>query len=72
MSKASTFNQRRFGEVLDPNSKSESSGSDRQRTELCQVRGKWVGSYRMSRGIEKLIRRTVAPNADVQCFATET
>jgi len=25
----------------------------------------------MSRGIEKLIRRMVAPNADVRCFATE-
>ena len=25
----------------------------------------------MSRGVEKLIRRMVAPNADVRCFATE-
>ena len=25
----------------------------------------------MSRGVEKLIRRMVAPNADVRCFASE-
>jgi hypothetical protein len=25
----------------------------------------------MSRGVEKLIRRMVAPNADVRCFAAE-
>ena len=36
-----------------------------------QVRGKWIGSYKMSRGIEKLIRRMVTPNADVRCFASE-
>ncbi|KAF9645155.1 kinase-like protein [Thelephora ganbajun] len=35
------------------------------------VRGKWVGSYKMSRGVEKLIRRMVSPNADVRCFASE-
>ncbi|KAF9781712.1 hypothetical protein BJ322DRAFT_1010425 [Thelephora terrestris] len=35
------------------------------------VRGKWVGSYKMTRTLEKLIRRMVAPNADVRCFASE-
>ena len=40
-------------------------------TQLCQVRGKWVGSYKMSRAVEKLIRRMVAPNADVRCFASD-
>ena len=36
-----------------------------------QVRGKWVGSYKMSRAAEKLIRRMVTPNADVRCFSSE-
>lgn len=40
-------------------------------TQSSQVRGKWVGSYKMSRAAEKLIRRMVAPNADVRCLTSE-
>ena len=42
-----------------------------RKTQSRQVRGKWVGSYKMSRGIEKLIRRMVVPDVDVRCFASE-
>ncbi|KAI0038637.1 hypothetical protein FA95DRAFT_1684578 [Auriscalpium vulgare] len=35
------------------------------------MRGKWVGSYTMSKGVERLIHRMVQPNADLRCTATE-
>ncbi|OSD07458.1 hypothetical protein PYCCODRAFT_1358875 [Trametes coccinea BRFM310] len=35
------------------------------------LRGKWVGTWAMSRGAEKLLRRMVLPNADLRCTAEE-
>ncbi|KAG6914867.1 hypothetical protein DXG01_014842 [Tephrocybe rancida] len=35
------------------------------------LRGKWVGEYRMSKGIERMLRRMIAPNADLRCTATQ-
>ncbi|KAG7088184.1 hypothetical protein E1B28_012202 [Marasmius oreades] len=35
------------------------------------LRGKWIGSWKMSKGVEKLLRRMLAPNADLRCTATE-
>ncbi|KAK2465369.1 hypothetical protein APHAL10511_002723 [Amanita phalloides] len=34
------------------------------------LRGKWVGTWKMSQGFERLLRRMVAPNADLRCTAT--
>ena len=35
------------------------------------LRGKWVGTWKMSKGIEKLLRRMVLPNADLRCTASQ-
>ncbi|KAH9936578.1 uncharacterized protein B0H18DRAFT_1113952 [Fomitopsis serialis] len=35
------------------------------------LRGKWVGTWKMSRGLEKLLRRMVLPNADLRCTASQ-
>src|SRR5882762_7300842 len=35
-----------------------------------QLRGKWVGTWKMSKGAEKLLKRMIAPNADLRCNAT--
>ncbi|KAJ8080316.1 hypothetical protein AAF712_015316 [Marasmius tenuissimus] len=35
------------------------------------LRGKWVGSWKMSKGAERLLRRMLAPNADLRCTAAE-
>ncbi|KAI0923171.1 hypothetical protein AcV7_005759 [Taiwanofungus camphoratus] len=35
------------------------------------LRGKWVGSWKMSKTIEKLLRSMILPNADLRCTATE-
>ncbi|KAJ7758141.1 hypothetical protein DFH07DRAFT_818885 [Mycena maculata] len=35
------------------------------------LRGKWVGSWKMSKAIEKLLRRMISPNADLRCTATD-
>ncbi|KAJ7600903.1 hypothetical protein C8J56DRAFT_911575 [Mycena floridula] len=35
------------------------------------LRGKWVGSWKMSKSAERLLRRMIAPNADLRCTATE-
>ncbi|TFY71842.1 hypothetical protein EVG20_g1148 [Dentipellis fragilis] len=35
------------------------------------VRGKWVGSYKMSKGAERLLRRMIQPNADLRCIAAD-
>lgn len=35
-----------------------------------QIRGSWVGSWKMTTGIEKLLRRMVTPNADLRCTAS--
>ncbi|KAJ7147185.1 kinase-like domain-containing protein [Mycena crocata] len=35
------------------------------------LRGKWVGSWKMSKAIEKLLRRMISPNADLRCTASD-
>ncbi|KAJ7132934.1 kinase-like domain-containing protein [Mycena filopes] len=35
------------------------------------LRGKWVGSWKMSKTIEKLLRRMISPNADLRCTASD-
>ncbi|KAL0578154.1 hypothetical protein V5O48_003820 [Marasmius crinis-equi] len=35
------------------------------------LRGKWIGSWKMSKGAERLLRRMLAPNADLRCTAAE-
>ncbi|KAF8073913.1 hypothetical protein FPV67DRAFT_774267 [Lyophyllum atratum] len=35
------------------------------------LRGKWVGEWKMSQGMERMLRRMVAPNADLRCTATQ-
>ncbi|KAH9924299.1 uncharacterized protein BXZ73DRAFT_103586 [Epithele typhae] len=35
------------------------------------LRGKWVGTWTMSKGVEKLLRRMVLPNADLRCTASQ-
>ncbi|KAG6853053.1 hypothetical protein C0991_007197 [Blastosporella zonata] len=35
------------------------------------LRGKWVGQWRMSKDIERMLRRMIAPNADLRCTATQ-
>ncbi len=36
-----------------------------------QMRGKWLGSWKMSKGAEKMLRRMIQPNADLRCTAPE-
>ncbi|KAJ3867714.1 hypothetical protein EV359DRAFT_33805 [Lentinula novae-zelandiae] len=35
------------------------------------LRGKWVGSWKMSKGMERLLKRMLSPNADLRCNADE-
>ncbi|KAF7348357.1 Protein kinase domain-containing protein [Mycena sanguinolenta] len=35
------------------------------------LRGKWVGTWKMSKTMEKLLRRMISPNADLRCTATD-
>jgi hypothetical protein len=35
------------------------------------MRGKWLGSWKMSKGAEKMLRRLIQPNADLRCTAPE-
>ncbi|KAG5653104.1 hypothetical protein H0H81_002251 [Sphagnurus paluster] len=35
------------------------------------LRGKWVGEWKMSKGMERMLRRMVAPNADLRCTASQ-
>ena len=35
------------------------------------MRGKWHGSWKMSKGVEKMLRRMIQPNADLRCTAPE-
>ncbi|KAF9568731.1 kinase-like protein [Agrocybe pediades] len=35
------------------------------------LRGKWLGTWNFSKGMEKLLRRMVAPNADLRCTASQ-
>ena len=36
-----------------------------------QMRGKWLGSWKMSKGAEKILHRLIQPNADLRCTAPE-
>ena len=36
-----------------------------------QLKGKWVGEWSMSKGMEKFLRRMIAPNADLRCTAVD-
>jgi hypothetical protein len=35
------------------------------------MRGKWLGSWKISKGIEKMLHRMIQPNADLRCTAPE-
>ena len=35
------------------------------------MRGKWLGSWKMSKGAEKVLHRMIQSNADVRCTASE-
>ncbi|KAJ7195516.1 kinase-like domain-containing protein [Mycena pura] len=35
------------------------------------LRGRWVGSWKMTKGMERLLRRMIAPNADLRCTASD-
>ncbi|KAE9394875.1 hypothetical protein BT96DRAFT_998101 [Gymnopus androsaceus JB14] len=35
------------------------------------LRGKWVGTWKMSKGMERLLKRMLSPNADLRCTADE-
>ncbi|KAF7298854.1 Protein kinase domain-containing protein [Mycena indigotica] len=35
------------------------------------LRGRWVGTWKMSKGMERLLRRMISPNADLRCNATD-
>ncbi|ETW81318.1 hypothetical protein HETIRDRAFT_451140 [Heterobasidion irregulare TC 32-1] len=35
------------------------------------LRGKWVGTWKMSKGAEKMLRRMIQPNADLRCMAKD-
>ncbi|KAI6098294.1 hypothetical protein EDD16DRAFT_1527318, partial [Pisolithus croceorrhizus] len=35
------------------------------------MRGKWVGSYSISKAIERFLKRMIVPNADLRCTTTE-
>ncbi|KAH8824981.1 hypothetical protein DL96DRAFT_1467433 [Flagelloscypha sp. PMI_526] len=35
------------------------------------LKGKWVGEWTISPGVEKLLRRMISPNADLRCNATD-
>ena len=35
------------------------------------MRGKWLGSWKMSKGVEKILHRLIQPNADLRCTAPE-
>jgi serine/threonine-protein kinase GIN4 len=35
------------------------------------MRGKWLGSWKMSKAAEKMLHRMIQPNADLRCTAPE-
>lgn len=35
------------------------------------MRGKWVGSYSISKAVERFLKRMIVPNADLRCTTTE-
>ncbi|CAL1712476.1 unnamed protein product [Somion occarium] len=48
-----------------------SSKEDLEKYWARTMRGKWVGTYKMSKHIEKLLKRMILPNADLRCTATQ-
>ncbi|CDO76701.1 hypothetical protein BN946_scf184975.g10 [Trametes cinnabarina] len=48
-----------------------STKDDLERYWARTLRGKWVGTWKMSKGAEKLLKRMVLPNADLRCTAEE-
>ncbi|KAF5369402.1 hypothetical protein D9758_002490 [Tetrapyrgos nigripes] len=47
------------------------SQDDLQKYWARTLRGKWVGTWKMSKGAERLLKRMLSPNADLRCTATE-
>ncbi|PPQ85184.1 hypothetical protein CVT25_004191 [Psilocybe cyanescens] len=41
------------------------------RTVGVALRGKWIGTWHFSKGMEKLLQRMIAPNADLRCTAMQ-
>lgn len=35
------------------------------------LRGNWIGTWKMSTSIEKLLQRMISPNADLRCTASQ-
>ncbi|KAH7873250.1 kinase-like protein [Lentinula edodes] len=67
-----------FFEILVGRTPFESSDTDQCVTEEDlqkywgrTLRGKWVGSWKMSKGMERLLKRMLSPNADLRCNADE-
>ncbi|KAI0330464.1 hypothetical protein GY45DRAFT_1323595 [Cubamyces sp. BRFM 1775] len=48
-----------------------STKDDLERYWARTLRGKWVGSWRMSKAVERLLRRMILPNADLRCTASD-
>ncbi|KAJ7643947.1 kinase-like domain-containing protein [Roridomyces roridus] len=48
-----------------------STKEDLERYWARTLRGKWVGTWKMSKAMEKLLRRMISPNADLRCNATD-
>lgn len=46
---------------------SEANSFTKMSNAFLQLRGQWIGNWKMSRGMEKLLRRMIAPNADLRC-----
>ncbi|KAH0586424.1 hypothetical protein H2248_007659 [Termitomyces sp. 'cryptogamus'] len=68
-----TFFEILVGRTPFENSEGEqlSTKDDLERYWSRTLRGKWVGEWHMSRGIERMLRRMIVPNADLRCTATQ-
>ena len=56
---------------LADGSETFSTKDDLERYWARTLRGKWVGSWRMSKAVERLLRRMILPNADLRCTASD-
>ncbi|TBU59232.1 hypothetical protein BD310DRAFT_948155 [Dichomitus squalens] len=54
-----------------PNGEQFATKGDLEKYWARTLRGKWVGAWKMSKGVERLLRRMIAPNADLRCTASE-
>ena len=54
-----------------PNGEQFATKGDLEKYWARTLRGKWVGAWKMSKGVEKLLRRMIAPNADLRCTASD-